>query len=303
MENLISDILDTVKFKSAVYFKYGFCSPWGMEVPNGSFSQFHLITHGNCVLKMDGCSVDLEKGDIVIFPRGLAHQIKDVEHSVCRAGSEVMGEILNGEDPFHGSVAKTHLVCGHYEIDRSLIHPIFQDLPEYIIIKSSEYGRFDLIHAIFELIVDEMDNRRPGYEIISLRFAEILFISIIRHYYLHQNQGKMNLFKDEAIYQAVNYIHKELGNSLNIETLSRQVGLSRTLFIERFKQAVGETPLKYITNWRMVKAQHLLKNTNMSLTEISEKIGYASEPSFNRVFKQTYHITPGKYRQADYLKE
>jgi len=296
MENLIGDILSTVRLKSAVYFKHGFCSPWGMDAPAGEFSQFHLVTHGNCLLSVDGKSIELEKGDIAIFPKGLAHQIKDREDAVCRAGREVVAEIQEGKTPFAGQVAKTHLICGHYEMDRELSHPIFENLPGFLIIKSSEYGRFDLIHSIFELIVEELENKQPGHQTISLRFAEILFISIIRHYYLNQAKDAVNLFKDEAIYQSVDLIHKQLASTLNIENLARQAGLSRTLFINRFKSAVGETPLKYITNWRMTKAKYLLNSTDMTLTEIGEKIGYPTESSFNRAFKQNCQVSPGRFR-------
>jgi len=298
MTDLIGDILSTIKFKAAVYFKYGFCRPWGMEVPKGDFSQFHLVTGGRCWLKIEGEGIPLEKGDIVIFPNGHPHQVKDHEDGVCRSGREVVTEVLNGQQPFSGETIATHLVCGHYEMNRELTHPIFEDLPDYIIIKSNDYGRFDMIYTLFELIAEEMEQKRPGYETIALRFAEILFVSVIRHYYLNQSTRTTNLLKDQVIYKVVDFIHRELKSNLNIKTLARHGGLSRTIFIERFKQAIGDTPLRYIKNWRMVKAKKLLIETDYSLLRIGEEIGYPSVSSFNRVFKQTYQISPGKFRQS-----
>ncbi|RMG22635.1 MAG: AraC family transcriptional regulator [Bacteroidetes bacterium] len=80
-----------------------------------------------------------------------------------------------------------------------------------------------------------------------------------------------------------------------------QAGVSRSLFIERFKKAVGETPMKYVHHWRMTRAKYLLKHTDLPLYRVGEQVGYPSEPSFNRAFKQKFAISPGKYRQA--LKE
>ncbi len=297
MESLLGDILSTIRLKSAIYFKHGFCGSWGMDAPDSPYSQFHLVTSGNCVLEIAGKINSLEKGDIVIFPQGTSHQIKATPDATCSPGYEAHKEILQGGQPFPGTEMNTQLICGHYEIDRELSHPIFEELPPYIIIKSIDYGRYDLIYSMFELILEEMTLQKPGFETVTIRLAEILFISIIRHYYLHQASEKLNVFKDQMIYQAVNIIHKELASSWNIEKLAQRVGASRTLFIERFKSAVGETPMKYITHWRMTKARYLLKETDLPLPQVGEKVGYFSETAFNRAFKQSCGVSPGKFRQ------
>lgn len=301
MKSLLSDILSTVSFKSAVYFKHGFCSPWGMDIARGDFSQFHLVTSGNCQLYMEESErpIKLEKGDIVIFPEGKPHQIKDQPGAICRGGKEVVQDIGKGIVPFEGAEISTHLICGHFEMDKDLSHPMFDKLPDCIIIKSSEYGRFDLIHSIFELIVEELRDQKAGYELVSIKLAEILYISIIRHYYLIQAKEALNLFRDELIFKAVDIIHSDLAANYNIELLARKVGISRTLFIERFKNAVGETPMKYISNWRMTKAKYFLKNTDLVIAQIGEKIGYQSETAFNRAFKKQFAISPGKFRKKE----
>lgn len=297
MKDIIADVLDTVKLKSAVYFKHGFCGDWGMEVPKGNFAQFHFVAGGNCVLEIDSQQHDLYRGDLAIFPNGYPHRIKANHEASCQSGMDVVMGILNGNDPFkeQGQV-NTNLVCGHYELDRDISHFILADLPEFILIKSEEYGRFDSINTILDLIIDELSDKKPGHEIVTLRLAEILFISIIRHYFLNQTTSSVNLFKDEAIYNIVNYIHDNIQADLSIDTLSRHSGISRTLFIERFKNTVGNTPLVYIRSWRMTKAKYLLKHSDLSLGEVSEEVGYGSPSAFNRVFKQTFDISPKRFR-------
>ena len=296
MKNLIEDVLETVKFKSAVYFKHGFCGVWGMEGEQSKYAQFHFVAGGNCLLQIGEERHELSQGDLVIFPTGHHHYIKAYEGVACQSGSLVVEEIINGHDPFSEGQVNTHLICGHYELDREISHFLLADLPAYILIKNEEYGRFDLITTVLNFIIDEFSAKQLGYSIISLKFAEILFISILRHYYLHQTENSINLFKDEAIYQSVNYIHNNLNDELSIEKLSRHSGISRTLFIERFKSSVGNTPLGYIKTWRMTKAKQLLKYTDLSLGEISEQVGYGSPSAFNRVFKQTFDLSPKKFR-------
>lgn len=159
MKDFLEDIFSTVQFKSAVYFKYGFCSPWGMDIPKGNFSQFHLVNNGTCVLQLEHEQIELQKGDIVIFPHGKPHQIKGKSNVNCRPGQEVVAAILNGEQPFDGDFTKTDLICGHYEMDKAVSHSIFEELPEYLIVKSSDYGRYDLIASIFELLAEELTHK------------------------------------------------------------------------------------------------------------------------------------------------
>ena len=302
MKDIIIDVLDTVRFQSAIYFKHGFCGNWGMGVSSGDFAQFHFVSGGNCVLEINKKVFELTKGDLVIFPRGHPHRIKANQNATCQSGQSVVMGIMNGKDPFQemGDVT-SNLICGHYELDRSVSHFVLLDLPEFIIIKNDEYGRFDLIDNVLNHIIDEISNEQIGHKTIINRFAEILFVSILRHYYLNQTNSKINLFNDEAIYKSVNYIHNNLGSNLKIENLSRYSGLSRTLFIERFKNSVGKTPLAYIKDWRMTKAKQLLKYSSFSLSEICAQVGYSSSSAFTRVFKNSFEISPKRFRTMNQL--
>ena len=156
---------------------------------------------------------------------------------------------------------------------------------------------YDILKTVLELIVDELTEKQPGYEVISLRFAEIVFMSTVRQYYIKKGRHEKNLLSDEAIYKAVNYIHKNLDDNLSLEKLSRLSGLSRTLFIDRFKKATNQTPFQYIKTWRMTKAKYFLKYSELSLNEISDAIGYHSSSAFSRVFKEVFDISPKKFQR------
>ncbi len=80
--------------------------------------------------------------------------------------------------------------------------------------------------------------------------------------------------------------------------ISKKIGMSRSSFAERFKHYVGTTPMDYLTKWRMQRARDLLTNSDLSLGSISRKIGYTSEPAFNRAFKKQFNETPGALRRS-----
>src|SRR5258708_16494671 len=81
------------------------------------------------------------------------------------------------------------------------------------------------------------------------------------------------------------------------ESLGAAVALSRSGFAARFSELVGETPLEYLAQWRMTKAAQLLRDTDLSIGEVAERVGYQSEASFNRAFKRLERVTPGAYRR------
>lgn len=74
-------------------------------------------------------------------------------------------------------------------------------------------------------------------------------------------------------------------------------GLSRAAFARRFAALVGEPPLTYLTWWRMTTAGRLLRHDDLSLRQIAERTGYASEFAFAEAFKREDGLAPGQYRR------
>jgi len=73
--------------------------------------------------------------------------------------------------------------------------------------------------------------------------------------------------------------------------------MSRGRFAQRFKAVLGQSPMQYLTDWRLQKAKHLLKETNLSIAEVGFRSGYQSLPSFTRRFGKQFGITPAAFRK------
>jgi AraC-like DNA-binding protein len=93
-------------------------------------------------------------------------------------------------------------------------------------------------------------------------------------------------------------MHRDLANDWTLESLAKISGMSRSAFAARFKEKAGQTALDYLIRWRMHKAAHLIRRTDLSLNEIAEHIGYQSEAAFNRMFKREVGTTPGRFKRA-----
>ena len=187
--DIISSVLERVKLSSTVYFKSDFSSPWGMEIPQGPYAQFHMVTNGICFLKCGDKSIQLRTGDIVVFPFGANHWIADKPKSKKIIGQEVVQSILNGNSIFKGDNFATTLICGHFKFDRNFEHAFIQELPDIIHITGSERKELLWLDSISNLIIKETEAKKPGAEVLLRKLGEILFIHALRAH-IEKNSSK-----------------------------------------------------------------------------------------------------------------
>src|SRR5215813_4357535 len=97
-------------------------------------------------------------------------------------------------------------------------------------------------------------------------------------------------------------MHQRPGEHWTIATLASEVGMSRSPFATRFTSMVGEPPLAYLTKWRMNLAAGYLRDEQMSVREIAERVGYESQASFTNAFKRQFSTSPREYKEKHKLK-
>jgi AraC-like DNA-binding protein len=298
--NTENDIIKKVKLSSSVYFKSDFSAPWGINIPKGSVAQFHIVTRGQCVIKIEDKELQLFAGDIIVLPLGTSHWIADSKLSARKDKQEVIESLTDNKPLFEGDNISTTLLCGHFEFDRSFDHPLIKELPEIIHISDMERKEFHWLESIVNLVIQETGSEDFGSYTIADKLGEVLFIHILRAYILRtkSKKGFIAAISDSRINKALNAIHNQNEKNWKLPSLAQKAGMSRTSFSNLFKKLLGETPSSYITNWRMIQAKELLKESTISIGEISDRVGYQSVPAFNHVFKKRIGQTPLRYRQS-----
>lgn len=149
------------------------------------------------------------------------------------------------------------------------------------------------------LMNEEMSAEKIGSKLILGRLVDILFVLIIRAY-LEQvdlKGGFLMALKDNRISNSLKSMHESPENDWTLNQLAVTAGMSRSLYCREFKRLVGETPLSYLTNWRILKAKEILSDSKENISEIASKVGYQSEAAFNRLFKTKVGVTPANYRR------
>lgn len=298
----LSDSLDLVRLRGVVYFRKRFAAPWGMDMPGGPVAQFHYVARGHCVLMQPGqeAPLALGTGDIVVLMRGDVHTLADTPTSPRISGLKVLAAHQAGNAVLDGDGEPTVLVCGHFELDRRYRHPMLDELPPLIHLAHPEPERRTWLDSIAEAIMAEAAADAAGGDLVINRLAEVLFVHVFRRYIAETDiaHGHLAALKDPRLVRALDHLHGRPDQSLNLADLAAAAGMSRSAFAERFRRVVGMTPMRYLTDWRMLKARALLEAGDLSIAEASARVGYASEAAFARAFKKQFGTPPGKVRRG-----
>ena len=296
----LSAILEATKLKGVVCDKLSVSGPWGLRIDRNEATQFWRLIEGSCMVSLyDGPSVSMEAGDIVMVPHGAAHWIGDHESSPRATPVELVASNLSGQPLFSGPGKRALLVGGHFTFDRHQSHPFLKDLPPIIRITQFGTQHRQLLEHTGALMVSELGVENPGSNMMRRGLAEILFVTVIRAY-LEQalpESGFLAALNDTQISNALKLMHELPEKDWTLDALAKSVAMSRSVFAGRFKKLVGETPLTYLTNWRINKAREILKTEKVSIDEVASRVGYQSEPAFNRIFKAKTGKTPAVYRR------
>ncbi|MGN1217071.1 MAG: ATP-binding protein, partial [Phocaeicola sp.] len=108
-----------------------------------------------------------------------------------------------------------------------------------------------------------------------------------------------NKLDKEILDKAISIIEENIGNAeFNMNTFAREMGMARTNLFAKIKAITGQTPNDFITNIRLKRGAHLLRNNpELNITEIAEKLGFSSARYFSKCFKDLYNISPLSYRK------
>jgi AraC-like DNA-binding protein len=300
----LSSILRGLRLESAVISRARFTAPWSVRSSCTPTPIFHAIVRGGGFLLVDGAEpVALSPGDVVLLTRGDAHVMCDAPATtptipIAKVNKERIGGVMALEHG--GGGAETVLVCGKFQLDHAAGAALLTLLPRVLHAGAGGGPVAPWVETTLRLMEDEVARAGAGADAMLARLADVLFMQVLRVHVAAQPEsarGWLAALRDAHIGRALSLIHDRPGDAWSAETLSTQVGLSRTRFFERFTELVGEPPARYVARWRMSAAADLLTRGSLSTAQIAERVGYSSEEAFTRVFKRRLGVSPATYRK------
>jgi transcriptional regulator GlxA family with amidase domain len=151
------------------------------------------------------------------------------------------------------------------------------------------------------MLASEMAEPAPGSDLVVNRLADLLFIHSIRAHIGSRSEacksGLLRAIFNPQIGIALKSMHEKVEYPWTVESLAGACGMSRSAFAVRFKNLVGETPLEYLTGWRMQKATGMLQEGDKKLFEVGKSVGYDSDAAFSKAFKRVFGVAPREYQR------
>jgi AraC-like DNA-binding protein len=314
--DVLSEVLKAVKLDGAVFFNGEFSSPWCTREPDshtmGSFFPsspkhvfiFHLVTEGQGYvrLKEGARAVPLQAGDVVILPHGDAHLMGNGPPvTPIDSGPHLKEVIAEGRilSQLGGGGETTKLVCGYLTCEPQLSQVLLAGLPTIIKVHIRDSPSGQWIEDTFRYSVDHAEASGPGGAAAIAKLSELLFVETLRRYIAQLPQAQTGWLagvRDPDVGKALALLHRQPAHPWTIASLANEVGLSRSVLAERFRHYLSDTPMGYLTRWRLQLAAQVLTSTSKSVAEVAGEVGYESEPSFNRAFKREFGVPPARFR-------
>ncbi|MBA3354372.1 MAG: helix-turn-helix transcriptional regulator [Pyrinomonadaceae bacterium] len=151
-------------------------------------------------------------------------------------------------------------------------------------------------------LTTELKDEKPGREIVLRALVEQVVVHLLRHYSNIRRSEELELSRvgliDRRVRRSVELMHAQLEQDLSLKEIAAASYLSPFHFLRVFKKLTGTTPHAYLANIRASRAQLLLAEPNLSVTEISSRVGYSSPSHFTKAFRQATGLTPRAFRKA-----
>ena len=292
--NDVDHWLKSITAEGLILIRTRVAGDWGLEMPRRDAAFFHFVVEGRAYLRSKGNEpIELLPGDIVLMVQGDSHKMS---HSVQSKTIPVEQFIASAHDVYSEESDATMVLCGHFGMDRHMVLPAINSLPPLLHLRA---GGNSSIASTLKQLRHELENRAVGSELIVRPLLSALFIYILREWAETrpaETESWFSALQSPHIARALARIHEKPSHGWTLDALADEAGLSRSAFAKQFTASVGEPPHGYLVRWRMGIAAQLLKQTGLRVSEIAAQVGYASEYSFSRAFKQARGLSPGQAR-------
>ncbi|PJA25882.1 MAG: AraC family transcriptional regulator [Alphaproteobacteria bacterium CG_4_10_14_0_2_um_filter_63_37] len=303
--DVLNDLLSTMNMRGDVYFRCAFTAPWGMRIAPVSVAEFHIVVQGACCIQVldRPDPVVLQAGDVVLFPHGQAHVLLDAPDTTPAPAHDIVPQIPSNYGPvvYGGGGVGADIICGYFEFDRGTNRALLEALPQFVHVQGQAIAAdFPWLNHTLHFIAHETGHPRHGTEGVVNRLVEVMFIQIMRAYIASQPHagGLLGAIADPRLGRALAALHRRPETPWRLEDLADVAGMSRSAFAAGFQSQVGQSPMQYLTAWRMGKAATLLTTTVQGLADIAEQCGYTSPVAFAKAFKRHFGVGPGRYRKG-----
>ncbi len=316
MEDLLSELLRSVRLTGAVFLTSHFTAPWCMSVsitPDDcapylprptQMIGYHVVTEGRLLITIDGePATEVKAGEIVLLPHNDDHLLADREGIEPVRGRDLIQPSADGglrHIDHGGGGESTRFFCGFLASEQGY-NPLISALPRILKIDIRSATAREWIEASVRFAANELTAGRLASSTVMARLSESLLTEAVRQYSStlpEADRGWLKGLKDPYVGRALSLIHQGKREEWSTEALAKQVALSRSAFMDRFTSMMGMPPMKYLTVLRLQAAGFELRETSKTIAQVAHAAGYQSGEAFSRAFRRQFGQSPVQWRDG-----
>lgn len=293
----LSDILSLLKPASYMFRGIDAGGDWAVRFEAHRGMKCFAILSGQVWLAVDGVGeVLLKQGDCVLLPRGYGSRIGSAPEVPARDAWTVFPAVAEGGVVTINDGGDAIGLGGFFAFDNRHADMLMNVLPPIVHI-CEEADRAALRGAI-ERIMLELRTPQPGGFLVAQHLAHLMLLLALRIVLAKGPDGGIGwiyALGDRQLGAAMNALHGDPARKWTIQSLADVAAMSRSTFALRFRARVGESPIDYLTRWRMLLAAERLLGSRDTIAVIAPSLGYDSDSAFSTAFKRVMGCAPRDY--------
>lgn len=194
----------------------------------------------------------------------------------------------------------TVMLIGTYQSEAAVGALVISALPPVAVFAEQETDP-----ALRGLLERELTTAGPGQQIALDRILDLLLLDLVRAWARRSATSLPSWLAgtgDPVVARALALLHEQPAGPWTVAELARRVHVSRATLAARFRAAVGQPPMAYLTTWRLALAADRLADSTATTATIAAEVGYSSAFTFSAAFTRGYGASPTAYRRAAHAR-
>ncbi|MCK8678367.1 AraC family transcriptional regulator [Streptomyces lichenis] len=309
MDDALSGLLQDVRPQGALFDQSVVNPPWSLRFLDAApLSLLTMVSGGGWVVPDGGEPVRVLQGDVAIVTGPEPYTVADdpgtpqlvLVHSGDRCttpgGALVVGDALPmcGPGPAVDGQGGAKLLRGTFQVRGSVSERVLTALPRVALVPATPEGC-----PALEMIEAELRRDAPGRQVMLDRLLDLLLVCALREWFELPGAQAPSWYRahaDPVVGRALKLMHGDPARGWTVASLAAEAGVSRARFARRFGELVGQSPMAYLTEWRICRAADLLARTDATVDAVSRQVGYANAYALSVAFKRTRGIRPTEHR-------
>ena len=296
--DLLSDHLVRARATGAVFARTVAEPPWGLRLGGSIQLAVHTVVRGRGWLWLDApdSAVELMPGTVTLVRGGPDHYIGHELGAECQEPDEFRTRHAHaepGENP-----QATVFLCGAYRFSGDIGRALLDALPPVMTLAAAID---DPLRDVVTLLSRELTRTEPAQQLVLDRLLDLLLVLAIRSTFNRSRTAPRwyRASADPRLGAALQAMHENTAHPWTVPELAAISGLSRAAFARAFRDALGQAPMQYLTEWRMTLAREHLRDNDLTQAQIADAIGYGSPFAFAAAFHRHHGVPPGAWRQQE----